>query len=114
MAVGAARRQGPWPGYRTPRGRAGYARESSVEGSGRVRPPAGSSGGTGLGGRAGCASPDRGAPRRPFMGWRGRVPGPGTSRALRPDDAFRVASVTKSVTAVVAVWLARQGRLALD
>ena len=35
-------------------------------------------------------------------------------RALRPDDAFRAASVTKSVTAAVAVRLARQGRLALD
>jgi D-alanyl-D-alanine carboxypeptidase len=38
----------------------------------------------------------------------------GRSRALRPDDAFRAASVTKSVTAVVAVRLAHQGRLALD
>jgi CubicO group peptidase (beta-lactamase class C family) len=38
----------------------------------------------------------------------------GKSRALRPDDAVRVASVTKSVTAVVAVKLAREGRLALD
>ena len=38
----------------------------------------------------------------------------GKSRALQPDDAFRVASVTKSVTAVVAVRLAHQGRLALD
>jgi D-alanyl-D-alanine carboxypeptidase len=36
------------------------------------------------------------------------------SRALRADDAFRVASVTKSVTAAVAVRLAREGRLALD
>jgi D-alanyl-D-alanine carboxypeptidase len=36
------------------------------------------------------------------------------SRALRPDDAFRAASVTKSVTAAVAVRLAHQGRLALD
>jgi len=36
------------------------------------------------------------------------------SRALRPGDAFRVASVTKSVTAAVAVSLARGGRLALD
>jgi D-alanyl-D-alanine carboxypeptidase len=35
-------------------------------------------------------------------------------RALRPDDAFRAASVTKSVTAAVAVSLAHQGRLALD
>ena len=38
----------------------------------------------------------------------------GKSRALRPDDAFRAASVTKSVTATVAVSLAHQGRLALD
>jgi D-alanyl-D-alanine carboxypeptidase len=36
------------------------------------------------------------------------------SRALRPDDAFRAASVTKSVTAAVAVTLASRGRLALD
>jgi Beta-lactamase len=38
----------------------------------------------------------------------------GKSRALRPDDAFRAASVTKSVTAAVAVSLAHEGRLALD
>ena len=38
----------------------------------------------------------------------------GESRALRPDDAVRVASVTKSVTAVAAVTLARDGRLAFD
>jgi D-alanyl-D-alanine carboxypeptidase len=38
----------------------------------------------------------------------------GNSRALRPDDAFRAASVTKSVTAVVAVRLAHDGRLGLD
>ena len=38
----------------------------------------------------------------------------GKSRALRPDDAFRAASVTKSVTAAVAVRLAHQERLALD
>src|SRR5437763_5820764 len=38
----------------------------------------------------------------------------GSSRALRPDDAFRAASVTKSATAAVAVRLAHQGRLALD
>jgi D-alanyl-D-alanine carboxypeptidase len=36
------------------------------------------------------------------------------SRPLRADDAFRAASVTKSVTAVVALMLAREGRLALD
>jgi D-alanyl-D-alanine carboxypeptidase len=38
----------------------------------------------------------------------------GKSRGLRPDDAFRAASVTKSVTAAVAVRLAHDGRLALD
>ena len=38
----------------------------------------------------------------------------GNRRALRPDDAFRAASVTKTVTAAVAVSLAHQGRLALD
>jgi CubicO group peptidase (beta-lactamase class C family) len=38
----------------------------------------------------------------------------GDSRALRPDDAFRVASVTKSVTAAVAIRLAGDGWLALD
>jgi CubicO group peptidase (beta-lactamase class C family) len=38
----------------------------------------------------------------------------GKSRALRADDAFRVASVTKTVTAAVAVRLASEGRLALD
>jgi D-alanyl-D-alanine carboxypeptidase len=38
----------------------------------------------------------------------------GKSRALRPDDAFRVASVTKSVTAAVTLRLAGEGRLALD
>jgi D-alanyl-D-alanine carboxypeptidase len=38
----------------------------------------------------------------------------GKSRLLRPDDAFRAASVTKSVTAAVAVRLAREGRLALN
>jgi D-alanyl-D-alanine carboxypeptidase len=48
------------------------------------------------------------------MGWVGRIPGRGSSRALRPDDAFRAASVTKSVTAAVAVSLAHEGRLALD
>jgi D-alanyl-D-alanine carboxypeptidase len=37
-----------------------------------------------------------------------------SSRPLRPDDAFRAASVTKHVTAAVAVRLARDGRLALD
>jgi D-alanyl-D-alanine carboxypeptidase len=38
----------------------------------------------------------------------------GQGRSLRPDDAFRAASVTKSVTATVAVRLAQQDRLALD
>jgi D-alanyl-D-alanine carboxypeptidase len=38
----------------------------------------------------------------------------GESRALRPDDAFRAASVTKCVTAPVVVRLAAEGRLALD
>src|SRR2546423_8947363 len=38
----------------------------------------------------------------------------GTSRPLRPDDAFRAASFTKHVTAAVAVRLAHDGRLALD
>src|SRR4051812_17939143 len=38
----------------------------------------------------------------------------GASRLLRPDDAFRAASVTKHVTAAVAVRLAQEGRLALD
>ena len=38
----------------------------------------------------------------------------GPSRPLRPDDAFRAASVTKHVTAAVAVRLAHEGRLALD
>lgn len=38
----------------------------------------------------------------------------GNGRALRADDAFRAASVTKTVTAVVAVRLAHEGRLGLD
>jgi D-alanyl-D-alanine carboxypeptidase len=38
----------------------------------------------------------------------------GASRDLRPEDSFRAASVTKSVTAAVAVRLAGAGRLALD
>ncbi|MFL5860938.1 MAG: serine hydrolase domain-containing protein [Solirubrobacteraceae bacterium] len=38
----------------------------------------------------------------------------GESRALRSDDPFRVASVTKSVTAAVVATLAEEGRLALD
>jgi CubicO group peptidase (beta-lactamase class C family) len=35
----------------------------------------------------------------------------GSNRALQPDDAFRAASVTKSVTAAVAVSLAHQDHL---
>jgi D-alanyl-D-alanine carboxypeptidase len=38
----------------------------------------------------------------------------GTGRSLGPDDAFRVASVTKSVTATVAIRLAQDDMLALD
>src|SRR3954453_15932868 len=38
----------------------------------------------------------------------------GESRRLRPDDPFRVATVTKSVTATAAVRLAQEDRLALD
>jgi D-alanyl-D-alanine carboxypeptidase len=38
----------------------------------------------------------------------------GKGGPLRPDDAFRAASITKSVTALVALVLARQRRLALD
>jgi D-alanyl-D-alanine carboxypeptidase len=38
----------------------------------------------------------------------------GEGQSLRSDDAFRVASVTKSVTATVAVRLAQEGKLALD
>jgi D-alanyl-D-alanine carboxypeptidase len=38
----------------------------------------------------------------------------GNGRALQADDAFRAASVTKTVTAVVALRLAREGRLGLD
>ncbi len=38
----------------------------------------------------------------------------GKGRPLRPHDAFRAASITKTVTAVVALVLARQRRLALD
>lgn len=38
----------------------------------------------------------------------------GEGRSLQPDDAFRIASVTKSVTATVTVRLAQDGKLALD
>lgn len=38
----------------------------------------------------------------------------GESRALRAEDAFRAASVTKSVTAAMAIRLGSDGRLALD
>jgi D-alanyl-D-alanine carboxypeptidase len=44
------------------------------------------------------------------VGWMER----GGSRPLRPEDTFRAASVTKNVTAPVAVRLDREGRLALD
>ena len=36
------------------------------------------------------------------------------SRSLQPDDAFRIASVTKHMTATAAVRLAHDGKLALD
>jgi D-alanyl-D-alanine carboxypeptidase len=53
---------------------------------------------------------------RPGLTWGGSAGylARGSSRALRPGDAFRAASVTKSMTAAVAVSLAHQGRLALD
>jgi len=38
----------------------------------------------------------------------------GRGRSLRSDDAFRVASTTKTVTAVAVVKLAGEGRIALD
>ena len=38
----------------------------------------------------------------------------GDARSLRPGDAFRIASVTKSITAAVAVSLAQEDRLVLD
>jgi D-alanyl-D-alanine carboxypeptidase len=38
----------------------------------------------------------------------------GEARSLRPDDAFRIASVTKNMTAPVAVRIAHEGKLALD
>ena len=38
----------------------------------------------------------------------------GEERALLPSDAFRVASISKSVTATVAVRLSRDGKVALD
>ena len=48
------------------------------------------------------------------MGWLSRTSRPGNGRALQADDAFRAASVTKTVTAVVALRLAHEGRLGLD
>jgi D-alanyl-D-alanine carboxypeptidase len=48
-----------------------------------------------------------------WAGSAGRL-GRAQDRSLRPDDAFRAASVTKSVTAAVAIRLARDDRLALD
>jgi Beta-lactamase len=113
MAGGAARRRPPWSGYRTRRGRAGYARESFVERSGRVRPPAGCRRGPGRRGRAGALArievPRAGLTWDGAAGYLARDNG----RALRPGDAFRAASVTKSVTAAVTLRLACQGRLAL-
>ena len=38
----------------------------------------------------------------------------GEGRSLQPDDAFRIASVTKNITATVTVRLAQDGKLALD
>ena len=38
----------------------------------------------------------------------------GTSPLLKPDDAFRAASVTKHVTAAVVVRLDGEGRVGLD
>ena len=95
-------------------GRDAHASRAFVQGSRRARPPAGCRRGTGLGGRAGRAGADREAPHRPDLEWLGRIPGLWSSRVLRPGDAFRAASVTKSVTAAVAVRLAHQERLALD
>jgi D-alanyl-D-alanine carboxypeptidase len=53
---------------------------------------------------------------RTGLGWCGSAGrlAHGKSRALRPDDAFRVASVTKVVTAAVTMRLAHEGRLAID
>ena len=48
-----------------------------------------------------------------WEGAAGRL-GRGQGRCLRADDAFRVASTTKTVTAVVLVRLAGEGRVALD
>jgi D-alanyl-D-alanine carboxypeptidase len=38
----------------------------------------------------------------------------GEARGLRPDDAFRIASVTKNLTATVAIRLTHEGKLVLD
>jgi D-alanyl-D-alanine carboxypeptidase len=51
--------------------------------------------------------------RLEWAGSAGRL-GRAHGRTLRPDDAFRAASVTKSVTAAVALRFARDDRLALD
>jgi D-alanyl-D-alanine carboxypeptidase len=48
--------------------------------------------------------------------WSGSAGGlaQGEARSLRPDHAFRIASVTKTVTAPVAVRIAHEGKLDLD
>lgn len=51
--------------------------------------------------------------RLEWAGSAGRL-GRAHGRSLRPDDAFRAASVTKSVTAAVALRLARDDGLALE
>jgi D-alanyl-D-alanine carboxypeptidase len=50
------------------------------------------------------------------LAWAGSAGGldRGEGRRLQPDDAFRVASVTKMVTATTAMRLAQEGALALD
>jgi len=114
MPVSAGWQQGPWSLCRTRPGWAGCACELSVEGFGRVR-------------RLQAALEAQVAAGAPGALARIEAPGAGLmwggaagylarddSRALRPDDAFRAASVTKSVTAAVAVRLACQGRLSLD
>jgi D-alanyl-D-alanine carboxypeptidase len=52
----------------------------------------------------------------PALAWTGAAGqlGQGDARGLRSNDAFRIASVTKSVTAAVAVRLAQEGKIALD
>jgi CubicO group peptidase (beta-lactamase class C family) len=81
---------------------------------GGVRPPAGCRRGTGRSGAPGALARIE-APRAGLT-WGGSAGylAHRNSRALRPDDAFRAASVTKNVTAAVTVQLAHQGRLVLD